>query len=295
MVVDSKGGGLTGGRQLLTIAIQERPDGIDTIDGCIPCLRALLLQEPATHLVNGLLVVGSYLLDSLDSCHLSGYLIVVPRIRGTRGIVVAAHLVGEDGIFLQTLHILLSQLGVSTFSHHDSSHRLSIDRLTLDVFLQQDIEIVVGRLHAGWQLTTIQSADVEPAQGSHRREHGLNALLLLLLHLCHQLNHLLTEIVEGSLLQLTGILLQACHLIQAHQHLHHCHRDIGTALHAGIPGERTIATLQFLQLLDSRSQSMIDGVGIEEIGQTLFLFSITIGSEKPRGFLQKEIFQFFIL
>ena len=61
-----------------------------------------------------------------------------------RGIVVAAHLVGEDGIFLQTLHILLSQLGVSTFGHHDSSHRLGIDGLALDVLLQQDIEIVVG-------------------------------------------------------------------------------------------------------------------------------------------------------
>ena len=116
-----------------------------------------------------------------------------------------------------------------------------------------------------------------------------------MLHLCHQLNHLLTEIIKSTLLHLAGILLQTCHLVQAHQHLHHCHRDIGAALHAGIPGERTIATLQFLQLLDSRSQSMIDGVGIEEVGQTLFLFSITIGSEKPRGFLQKEIFQLLVL
>ena len=116
-----------------------------------------------------------------------------------------------------------------------------------------------------------------------------------MLHLCHQLNHLLTEVVEGALLHLAGILLLACHLVQAHQHLHHSHCDIRAALHAGIPGERTIATLQFLQLLDGRSQSMIDGVGIEEIGQTLFLFSITIGSEKPRGFLQKEIFQLLVL
>ena len=40
---------------------------------------------------------------------------------------------------------------------------------------------------------------------------------------------------------------------------------------------------------------MIDGVGIKEVSQTLFLFSITIGSEKPRGFLQKEFLQLFIL
>ena len=40
---------------------------------------------------------------------------------------------------------------------------------------------------------------------------------------------------------------------------------------------------------------MSDGIGIEEIGQTLFLFGITISSYDPRRFLQKEFLQLFVL
>ena len=145
--VDGKGG--WAGRvskTVMTIISQEGPDGIDAVDRSVPCLGTLLLQQPAAHLVNGFGVLRCHLLDSLDGSHLGRYLVVVPGIRGTAGIVVAAHLLGKDGIFLQALHILPCLLVFTMTGEDDGCQRLLVDGLALDVFLQQGYQVVVGCL-----------------------------------------------------------------------------------------------------------------------------------------------------
>ena len=58
--------------------MKECIDGIYAVDGCIPCLCTLRLQQPALHFLDGLEVVGRNLLQGLDSHRLRGYLIVEP-------------------------------------------------------------------------------------------------------------------------------------------------------------------------------------------------------------------------
>ena len=98
------------------------------------------------------------------------------------------------------------------------------------------------------------------------------AFLLLLFQLTHDAYHLTAYVAEGFVVQCLHILLLSCHLIQAYQHLLNGYGDIGTAFHAGIPGERAVRILQFLQFLHSCGKPVADGILVEEVGQTLFLF-----------------------
>ena len=76
--VNGESRGWLAGGQHLAITDEEGIDGVDAVDRRVPCLGALLLQQPATHLVDGLLVLRCYQLDSLDGSHLGRYLVVVP-------------------------------------------------------------------------------------------------------------------------------------------------------------------------------------------------------------------------
>ena len=195
--IDHKGGGRLAGSQRAAIAVKEGIDGIDAIDGRVPQLGALLLQQPAAHLIDGLLVGRCHTLDSLDSGYLGRYLVVVPRVAGATSIVVASHLLSIDGIFLQTLHILCSLGLLTMLGENDGGECLLIDGLALDVFLQQTDEVVVGGLYVRLQCASVNGADVEPAQGGECREALAVALLLLLFHLLHHVHHFLADEFEG--------------------------------------------------------------------------------------------------
>ena len=107
--VKGKRGGAAFCFKRLLIAVQECIDSIDAVDGRIPSLSTLLLQQPTAHLVHRLAVGRGYQLDGFQSSHLGGYLVVVPRIAGTWGIIVAAHLFRKHRKFFQALNILLGQ------------------------------------------------------------------------------------------------------------------------------------------------------------------------------------------
>ena len=104
------------------------------------------------HLHNGLPVIGRDALQGLDGHRLGGYLIVEPRVAGTRRVVVAAHLLAIDGVLLQALHVLtglgaVALLQQGRLSQDHGRHRLLVDGLALDVLLHQVEQIGVGFLH----------------------------------------------------------------------------------------------------------------------------------------------------
>lgn len=70
--------GLLTCRQLFHVAEEERIDGIDTVHRCVPSLSALLLEQPAAHLVDGLTVFGHNGGYGLDGRHLGRNPIVTP-------------------------------------------------------------------------------------------------------------------------------------------------------------------------------------------------------------------------
>ena len=279
----------------MAIVVQESIDGIRAVDGGIPHLGALLLQQPAAHLVDRLLIVRRHLLDSLQGSHLRRNLVVVPRIAGTRGVIIASHFLRIDGIFLQTLHIFCGTLRITMLLEDNGREGFLVDGLVLDVLLQQGNQIVVGRLHVTLQLTAVECTEIEPAQGGERGERGLVAFLLLLLHPLHQVYHLLADILEGFVLHLLGVALLAYHYIQTDHHLLDGYRDVRTALHAGIPRERAVAVLQLLQFRDGRLQTVCNTILVEEFRQSLFLFAFTVSGTHPRRLGQYQVLQFLVL
>ncbi len=207
------------GAERETAALQEGIDGVDAVDGGVPGLRALLLQEPTLHLLNGLTVVGRQLLQGLDGNRLGGYLIVVPGVACTRGVVVTAQILTIDGIFLQRLHIFEGTLGIR-LGEDDGGEGLLVDRLRLDIFLQEFQEVVVGRLYAGGELTSVEDGEVEPLESLEAGEGGLVAVFLgTLLDILHLLDDLLAHEAEGVVEHLTGRVLSACHRIETDEHL----------------------------------------------------------------------------
>ena len=275
-------------------AVKECPDGIDAIDGSIPHLRTLLLQQPATHLIDGLHIVWRYHLDSFDSSHLRRNLVVVPRIACTRSIIVTAHLLSEYGIFFQTLHIFGSLARFAILREDDSREGLLINSLTQDVLLQQRQQVVVGSLHVTRQFPSVEGTEIEPAQGRKRRERRLAAFLLLFLHLLHQINDFIADEFEGLVFHLLRGILRSRHPVQTYQHLFNSHRDIRAALHARIPRERTVAVLQLLQLLEGRRQAVRNSVLVEEVGESLFLLTLAVSSPNPRCLAEHEVLQFLV-
>ena len=125
---------------------QEGIDSIDTVDGRIPGLRTLLLQEPALHLTDGLQVVGRDALQGLDGNGLCRNGVVEPRVSGTLGVVVAAYILTIDGIFLERLDIFEGTLRLE-LREDDSRKGFLIHRLVADIFLQELQQVVVGTIH----------------------------------------------------------------------------------------------------------------------------------------------------
>ena len=282
------------GVQRVLIAVQEGVDGVRAVDGRVPHLGALLLQQPAAHLVDRLLILGRHSLNSLNGGHLRRNLVVVPRIGGTRRVVIAAHFLCIDGIFLQALHIFCRTLRLTMLGENDGCQGFLVDGLAFDVLLQQSDEVVIGRLHIVIQLTTVDGTEIQPAQGGERRERGLVAFLLSLLHLLYQVDHLLADIFEGLVLHLLRVVLHACHAVQTEHHLLDGHCDVGAALHAGIPRERAVGVLQLLQLRNCRFQTAGNTILVEEVGQTLFLFTFTVSVLHPRRLSQNQVLQFLV-
>ena len=60
------------------MAVEEGIDGLDAVDGCIPSLRTLLMEQPLLHLANGLRVVRRESLEGFDGGHLRRDAIVAP-------------------------------------------------------------------------------------------------------------------------------------------------------------------------------------------------------------------------
>ena len=108
--------------------LKESIDGVDAVDGRIPSLGALLLQKPAAHLVERLLVTGRQTLQSLDGYGLRGNLIIIPRVTGSRCVIITADVFTIDGPLLQRLGILGGTPGI-TLREDNCRQGLLVDRL----------------------------------------------------------------------------------------------------------------------------------------------------------------------
>ena len=87
----------------------------------------------------------------------------------------------------------------------------------------------------------------------------------------------------------------SCHLVQSYQHFLNGYGDIGATLHTGIPGEGTIRILQLPELLHRSRKPVADDILVEEVGQTLFLLCLTVGSSHPGRLVEHQVLQFLIL
>ena len=227
---------------LVSLSTQERIHRIHTVDRRIPGLGTFLHQEPALHLLDGLLILWGEALQGLDSHGLGGNLIVVPAIAGTWRIVIATHLLTIDGILLQRLDILKGTLRISLGEDH-GRQGLFIDALPLDILLQQAQQIVVGCLYLGWQFPAVEGGEVKPLEGLERWERGFMTFLLPFLHLFYHLHNLRAHEFEGTGEHLLRRGLCSCHIVQTDQHLTHGHSHIERARHTLPPGPGTIAEL----------------------------------------------------
>ena len=201
------------------------------------------------HLLDGLLVIGRETLQGFNGHRLCGNLIVVPRISGPRCVVITAHLLTIDGVFLQALHIFL-RTGWIGLREDDGCQGLLVDALVLDLLLQEGHQIGVGSLHIRRQRTSVERTEVEPLQTLHTGERGLVTFLLPFLHLLHDIHHLATHKLKGSVEHGTGLGLRACEGIQTDKHLRDGYRHIETAGHLGPPRPTAVAPLEILHLVE---------------------------------------------
>ena len=213
----TQGGGILRHRQLLSVQFQHGilsppapvalialHKGVNSIHGVhrrIPNLGALRHQEPALQFLNGLLVVRLQHLQRLYHGYLGRNLIVSPAVECLAGIVVAAHLLAVNGIFVHALQIFASLLAVSSIllavsGEYHGSTRLAIDgeitRYLRHLF--QEISLVSFQILL--HLSAIHRKDVEIMQRLFARIHLL-LFLLLFLHLSYFPSSLQREIVQS--------------------------------------------------------------------------------------------------
>ena len=233
-------------------------------------------------------------LHRLDGDGLGGDLIVEPGIAGTWGVVVTPHILPIDGVFLERLHILGSQFRFG-LREDDRRQGLLVERLVLDLLLQQGHQIGIGLLYIGRQLTTVEGGQVEPLQGLETGEGRLVSLLRPLLHFLHLVDDLTTHELKGGIEHLGGLTLLTRHLIQTHEHLTDADGHIERAWHLGPPAPSTVGTLEFTQLIERLLQAVLHQVLVEEVAHTLFLFGLVVGIEHPWCLIEQEILQFLVL
>ena len=274
--------------------MQEGIDGIHAVDGGIPGLGALRLEEPTLHLCDRLRIIRCQTLHRLDGDGLGGDLIVEPRITGTWGVVVTTHILAIHGVFLQRLHILGSKFRFG-LREDDRRQGLLIERLVLDLLLQQGHQIGVGLLYISRQLPSVEGGEVEPLQGLEAGEGGLMTFLRPFLHFLHLVDDLTTHELKGGIEHLGGLTLLTRHLIQTHEHLTDADGHIERAWHLGPPAPSTVGTLEFTQLIERLLQAVLHQVLIEEVAHTLFLFGLVVGIEHPWCLIEQEILQFLVL
>ena len=128
------------GRHLLVLyqtellTLQECIHRIHAVYRSIPRLSALLLQQPALHLVDGLEVVWCNHLQSLYGDALGWNLIVEPRVASTWSVIVATHILAINSVLLQRLGILLSALGIN-LRENNCRKSLVVYALALNILL----------------------------------------------------------------------------------------------------------------------------------------------------------------
>ena len=241
-------------------AIHKGIDGIHGVERRVPTLRALLLQEPALHFLDGLLVIGLQQADGLDGGHFGRNLVVEPAVERLARVEIAPHFFGIDAVFANALQVFLRLLRVAVFGEDDGRVRLAIDGEVARLLGQQVHEIGSCLGHVFAELTTVDRGQIEPVDGGFARTQVFHALFLGLFHLFDLFLHLATHVAMGIFEQVFRVRLRANHRVQAHEHLAHGHRHIERAGHFGPPAPRAVGVLQFLQLREVVFKAIIDAI-----------------------------------